>query len=241
MTDWYKIKRILVRQNNQEKQIYPAKYKREPDASRTLLYLPLESDATDMSWNSRTTTTSSVTYTTVGWVTSSHVWTTWWISVWPEWFISASESRQTISFLYYSTYSSTSARRIMFEWRNENVSFCVFTDNWSTYFKFWYVWGDYTIPFTANSWNVITITWDSSAFKFYKNGSLVTTRSWSSTPWRSWTYTTVKAQNVMCWRDWPSYWESCNWNMRELIFENKVRTAQEVSDYYTWIKDKLWF
>lgn len=201
----------------------------------------MENDITDYSNYNRTTTSSGVTYTTVGWVKSAHVWTTWWISVWPERFISASESKQTVSFLYYSTNSSTSARRILVERRNENVSFNTFINYSSTNFQFWYVWGDYTFPFTANSWNVITITWDSSAFKFYKNGSLVLTISWSSTPWRNWTYTTAKAQNVMCWKEWFSYWESCNWNMRELIFENKVRTSQEVSDYYTWIKNKLWF
>ena len=37
MTDWYKIKRILVRQNNQEKQIYPAS--RLPSAYQEVEYI----------------------------------------------------------------------------------------------------------------------------------------------------------------------------------------------------------
>ena len=53
MTDWYKIKRILVWQNNEEKQIYPAGW--TPNAN-TVMYLPLEDDLLDHSPNPNTMT-----------------------------------------------------------------------------------------------------------------------------------------------------------------------------------------
>lgn len=248
MTDWYKIKRVLIRPNGTEKQVYPAVYKREPDASRTLLYLPLESDATDMSWNSRTTSASGVTYTTVGWVQSAHVGTTGWIVVTPKWFITNTDPK-TISFLYYVTQQISSSRRYLLEWAVQSKTYqnIIILENTS----YWNCSATNTLTSTswsvvANSWQHVVITQnnnpnDATGYKIYINGVLNNTASWNATPRWSWSSSSQNLQAVLCWRGWVNYWENFNWNAREIIFENVEWSADDASNYYNRIKAKLWF
>lgn len=43
-----------------------------PDASRTLLYLPLESNVTDYSGNNRSTSPSNISYWTLWWIQTAY-------------------------------------------------------------------------------------------------------------------------------------------------------------------------
>lgn len=215
---------------------------REPDASRTLLYLPLESDTTDYSGNDRTTTASWITFTTAGGVASANAGQTSWITVWPDGFISTSLTKCVCSFLYYSSDSTQSRRRNMFEFKTPVCTFsCILQEN-TTNFLWGYVWSGITIPFTANAWNHICITWDANGISAYKNGVLVTSITWSSAPRWPWDWSQY-LQKAMCGRDWPNgNWNGGYWaggNMRELIFENDVRTAEDVANYYTRITNEL--
>ena len=218
----------------------------KPNAN-TILYLPLESDVVDKSWKSwRTFTTSWLSYTTVGWVPSAHVWTTWWAYLTaPSPFVDSSidKTKQTISILFYVTTQQSSSRRILYE----------FAKNWAEYFALvlkenstniqysdsyaWY-WSWTTI--VANQWNNVIVTADTTERNIYINGSLAWNwSSWNTPPRWSRPSASENAQWILCSRNW-NYDQALNWNSRELIIEDKKWTAQEVADYYTQIKSKLW-
>ena len=236
---WYKVKRIMV----WDKQVRPAGW--TPDASRTLLYLPLESNATDYSGNNRTTSATSVTYTTVGWVQSAHVWTTWWIIVSPNDFISHSLNYKTNSVLVYVTSATSSSRRVIFECAKQNYYhfWWMLSEN-STNIQFWSNWcGSNTVSWTvANSWlHLVQTIWD-GYIKFYINWTLVDTQTYST--WYAWwNRSNSIEQNMTIFNDrgWVSDSRWLQWNARELIFENILWSAEDVSKYYNRIKGKLGF
>ena len=213
--------------------------------ANTLLYLPLESDEVDQSWKTgRTFSTSWISYTTVWWVKSAHVGASWWAYLTaPKPIVYNSVSQQTISVLYYVTSNYSSSRRQIIEFADQSDEyFNVALKEYTTVVQYsdsnsWY-WSWTTI--VANQWNHVVVTWDSSARKIYINGSLAWTWSWSRYPWWSWWKGYQEYQWILCNRDW-GYGGALNWNARELILEDKVWTAQEVAEYYTWIKAKLWF
>ena len=232
---WYKIKKIYQWTN----QVRPSGW--APDASRTLLYLPLESDATDMSWNSRTTSANSVTYTTVGWVKSAHVWSGWWISVWGS-FLSQSISKRTISCLVYWTSQYNSHRRAMCNtfWSTSNMG--LLGKESTSYIQWWTWWVGISTESPSNAYPAnqrfhIVWTWEDWANnnKLYINWEVVATANGTSIPrWYSggsWYYVMRTDTND----------ESLDGNMREMIWENVVWSAEDVSNYYNRIKAKLWF
>lgn len=232
---WYKLKRILIYPDGvTEKQVRP-KYEWKP-WDNTLLYLPLESDTNDYSWNSRNWTPTSVTFTTVGWVPSAHVDTSGKIAL-PVWFISASESKATVSFLYYVWSTTTSARRTFMEFRNIYTTCSIQINANTTNVSWGYIWDQLSAANTAQKRNHIVITWDINWINMYMNWSLVSTMTGSATPRRNSTQTDYNVQYVMNGRDGDKW---VNWNMREYILENIKRSAEDVSKYYQRIKSKLW-
>lgn len=219
----------------------------EPDASRTLLYLPLESNTNDYSWNNRTCTPTSVTYTTVGGVVSAHVDNNWWILLQPDNFITKTTSTwATLSALVYVTSQTSSARRYIWEWaKQNNAQFFSLINNNVSYYTIW--WGN-AVQVSSNSWTVIAnkrnhilYTVDSTAQKLYINWTLAITWSWTSYP--RWNPSAVNDQwqYVLCSRFWPNNSQSLNWNAREIIWENIVWSSDDVTKYYQRIKAKLWF
>ena len=227
---------------------YEPPYEWKPDASRTLLYLPLESDATDMSGNNRTTSPSSITYTTVGWITSAHIWTNWWISVSPLWFITNTNPK-TISFLYYVTSQTSSSRRYLMERAVKNKTYQNILILGNT--SYWNCSASNTIISTswsvvANSWQHVVITQnndsnDATGYKIYINWVLNNTTSWNAKPRWSWPNSYEQVQNLFSNRDGLNTNQSLNGNVREIIFEDIEWSADDVSNYYTRIKAKLWF
>ena len=231
---WYKVKRIMVG----DKQVRPS-YEWTPDASRTLLYLPLESNATDYSWNSRSTSPSNITYANLWWVMCANAnGSSSKISVTPTTFLSSSDTQGTMSMLVYgSSRSSTARQAIEFASSTSWVILRYQTNDNRTLIG----WFDWFRPNpSVNNWHHIVLTFDSSYCYCYIDGEYywTTNRSIDDTPiwWRS---PDVTWFNVFANRSWNT--NRWSWWGRELIFENIKWSAEDVSKYYQRIKAKLWF
>jgi len=236
-----KIKRILVRPNWVEEQVYPRSWK--PDSSRTLLYLPLESDATDYSWNSVSTTPSNITY-----------WTLWWVNCaianWSSSIITFGEiltswlTEWTVSAFCYADIDSVTNYRNVIYYRVTNL---------------WWVWLD--VRYTPSqrmcgyvgsrldysitsgmykSWHHFLMTFNNSTMKIFVDWekvvdwASVTSAVWWS-PWTSW-----NTRYLLKWNPatTDNYWK---WWAREILFEKIMWSDDDVSNYYKWIKNKLGF
>ena len=238
---WYKVNKRLIG----TKQVRPS-YEWKPDASRTLLYLPLESDTNDYSWNNRTCTPTSVTFTTVGWVQSAHVWTTGWIIVTPNGFVNTSLQYCTTSCLVYWTSAQTSNRRNLLEWKIQNtcsIGMCAL-ENSTQLDAYWGVWNNPNtyVSDMVNKWTHIVMTIGNWVYKLYINWELKQnkTETYNYARW-SRPYSYQQSQTVFNSRNWVSASQWLNWNAREIIFENIEWSADDVSKYYQRIKAKLWF
>lgn len=232
-----------------EKQFYPWTRWWLPNAN-TLLYLPLESDIVDKSWKSwRTFTTNWLTYTTVWWVQSVHIWSTGWIKLTtPYPLVPKTDTYPcTVSVFVYITNTSTN-RSILdmaaTNWNRQGLGFdtsnklymSVYNDiNDSNYVKL-------ETTLVPSQWNNIIYTITKTSSKLYVNWVLVA--SWvgnTNYPRWNWPYSHDNTQWIFCVRDVNNYGRWLDWNARELIMEKVEWSAQEVADYYTTIKDKLWF
>ena len=236
---WYKLKRILIYPDGvTEKQVYP-KYEWKPDASRTLLYLPLESNATDQSWNSRSTSATNVSYTTVWWLASASIPSNWYITI-PDNMVSYSTSEMTVSCLLYTTTAQSSTRRCIL-WMLKNwVSWNAiqYAENNTVLWNFiWWdsLWLDTSKP--INEWFHIVVTCDSSSHNMYLNWVKVATWTWSTRPRWTKSNTTNDACRIGNGNTWSQWLAG---NMREMILEKKKRSDEDVSKYYQRIKSKLW-
>lgn len=210
--------------------------------ANTLLYLPLESDVVDQSGKTwRTFSTSWITYTTVWWVKSAHVWTTWWILLTaPYPLVTTSTTEQTISFIYYTTTQQSTARRMLFEFRvqnNESIGL-LFYENTS---NFMFSSDNYNLVATiiTNSWTHVACVCSSAWRYIYVNWQLASSWTWTSTPRWNRAHSYQQNQAILCWRSGLNT-EVFNWNMREIILEDKAWTADEVANYSTRIKGQLW-
>ena len=224
--------------------VYKKKWKWKPWAN-TLLYLPLESDTNDYSGNNRTTSASNISFTTVGWVPSAHVGSTGWISVSPDTFITHDTPYKTNSVLIYVTSQTTSSNRYIFEWAKQNAyHFWWLLVGNSSNFEFGSnsTWANTYSWITANSWiHLVHTIWDWQ-IKLYINWALVNTQTYSTWyPWGNWSNSFQQSQTIFNTRNgvWQS--QALNWNARELIFEQALWSADDVSNYYNWIKWKLGF
>lgn len=231
------IKRVTIRPSGTEKQIRPAT--RNPWAN-TIAYYPLtaSSTTTDMSWNSNTLTpTWGITFWTYGWISCCSI---------NSWMLSASISYSwphTENIRYYETSAPTQDSATIIglvrswapnNWHSSwvlrgrtrpsssNGLIAILNDNAA----------HSSPPFTVqqNVWYNICYTYNGSTAILYVNWNLSSqvSYSWSVTYW-----------NLVISR-YDQYDRSPNWYLSEAIFENKVRTAQEVSDYYNLTKSKYW-
>ena len=230
MTDWYKIKRVLTWQGWVEKQIYPAGW--EPNAN-TVAYYPLTSDFSDASWNSRNLTNSWATITTQ-----------WWRACW-YW--------NGSSYAEYSWYWLTNTARTINVWcyctQASNTQWVVHISTYSVIAPSWSLWVKF------NLWNTNVWPWDwtnASAESVTANvtawwHNIIVTQSWNTTKlyidWSLiWTISNYpsEANTPNWWSLWSKYYsahsEKLTWYLSAVILENKVRTAQEISDYYNLTK-----
>lgn len=215
--------------------------------ANTLLYLPLESDVVDQSWKSwRTFTTSWLSYTTVGGVPSVHIGTTWWIKLTAPYPIQSDITKPlTVSVLIYRTWTwkweildmaSTGYQRLSCSIQSWNIWIAPWEFNSSTdnfYARL-------STPQETNKRLLITYTISTTATKLYIDWELKQSWNWWRYPRSYWNRSRDNTQWILSDRSVWKYNAWLNWNARELILEEAEWTAQEVADYYTRIKAKLW-
>lgn len=215
----------------------------EPDASRTLLYLPLESNATDYSWNSRSTSSTNVSFATVWGLASASIPSNWYITI-PDNMVSYSITAGTISCLLYVTTTSSSSRRWIISMLKNWVSWAniIFKENTSNIetLTMW-TWTAIQITsssYSANQWFHLVWTSDSSSTDLYVNWVKVATWAWTTRPRWTKTNTTNDAYRIGNSNTWSQWLAG---SMREMILEQKKWSAEDVSNYYNRIKAKLGF
>ena len=237
---------------NKTKEIfYPSK--EFVPSQNTLLYLPLENNVSDASWQSveRTFTTSWTSFTTVWWVQSLNVASTWWIKLTAPYPLQDNDKRTnpiTVSMLIYVTSQSQSSRRTLFDiaatnWNRQWIVLYENTSNIRMQTSWWEtVYATLTAPIIANQWMNIVYTITSSSSKLYVNWELKASWDWNPQwPWGNRPYSRDNTQWIFCTRDVNNYGSWLNWNARELIMEEIEWSWYDVLSYYNWIKEKLWF
>lgn len=210
-------------------------YKKEvfdwkPDASRTLLYLPLESNATDYSWNSRWTSPSNITYASLwGIMCANANWSNSKIQVTPNWFCNYNnDTYWTISMLVYLRSLATS-----WAW----TKWIEFAIQNKTQFVIWWGWFSEWLNKRLHVVSVRNKTdW---THKYYINWELSVSETLSDMPRWKWPNSYEQGQYLFCSR-WGNN-NRMNWWMRELIIENVLWSDEYIANYYKWIKNKLWF
>ena len=237
---WYKVKRIMV----WDKQVRPAWW--TPDASRTLLYLPLESNATDYSWNSITTTPSNVTYWTLWWVTCA-------IANWSSSIITFNEilsswlTEWTVSAFLYADFTRWSSDEY------KNILYYRVTNLWMVWIDARYTdnkqklnsyvanrWEYYITSNLSYKWHHILMTFDNSSVKYYWDWNKIWDyTSSTSSVWWYWQWTWWNTRQIFRWNPNTSnnYWK---WWCREMIFEKKMWSDDDITTYYNYMKTKLW-
>lgn len=199
--------------------------------ANTLAYLKLEEDTNDSSWKWNNGTGTNITYTTLStWKKvatfngssskidfSSPLFTSWpfTCSIW----------------IYWNWLSAKWINIIMWNWptdsswylsdRRNDTFRTIINNKWDSFT--WY---------GNDKWILYTIAYDGNTSKSYKNGTYMETMDW----------TTVlnTSRNFYIWyRAYSNdrYWK---WYFSDFICENKVRTAQEIANYYNSTKANYW-
>ena len=223
---WYKLKRIMMRPNGVEKQVRPKPW--WPWAN-TVAYYPLTSDFNDASWNSRNLTNSWWTITTLNGVNCAYydgssysMFDNYSLSNTARtiscWVCKSNNARVAIS---VSDYNSTASGSLSVAFY---LSYILVADN---------AWAQ-TYAETATSWvwYYVTGVQEWSTVKGYLNWEF------------KWESTTRPNQTPTWWSLWARHetvhGDKYIWYISNVILENKVRTAQEVADYYNQTKSTYW-
>ena len=213
----------------------------------TVAYFPLMNDSNEASWKAVTTTDNNVNYSTLGWVKCANVGTKGWIQVTTSVFNTANTwTEQTMSFWLYQNVMPNGTSRWHFEFEKQNIYSFYFLSRSNNIYRYEWngdAWSTIDVSISGGDiWNWVYFTLvNSSSWKYiYKNWTLIWSGNWSSTPRWSRQDPSSWESYILCSRDWPLAWTSTNWGLRELIFENKVRTAQEIADYYNQTKWNYW-
>lgn len=232
MTDWYKIKRVLIWQNNVEKQIYPAGWK--PWANTTL-YLPLNWNITDPH--------NQVTYSWV-WTSSFDTWSTGvqaanltWsnaINLWASTDFEQWTGEMTV--LFWFTTSSPSTNQVC-EFRNSSAYYFGM-EIYSSKLRF--ICKNSSASESWISWTTTLTSWTKylAVLTMKENWQAILYLNWNvETTINIWTFQTYSFQNwqyIGSSRGWNgAFWR---WMIKDFIIENRERTAQEISDYYNQTK-----
>ena len=202
--------------------------------ANTLAWYKLESNANDYSGNLRNGTGHNMTYTTQSWVSCAYFnWSNWYISL--PWFWTLSSL--TVSLWTNSSYSWSMSNTPFSTWpTTNNANFQIYNNatdlaasrwNWSNsdYLSTW-------IDCTDWTWHNIVVSNGSDWLKIYVDWVLKASSN---------NVRTVKSDNWYCfiwyWRTSPIYYL---WYISNVIVENKVWTATEVSTYYNNSKSIYW-
>ena len=238
---WYKVKRIMMWQNWEEKQVRP--YRFNPTSS-TILYCPLKDDTADYSSNHYTITQSwTITKSDIGYQFGSNGRS--YLST-PSVTLDGKLSPLTISFYQNYTvseqtgvsyiiiskyYGSNSSPYIIFNigYYNPNNTKCAYMI-WNT--------SNQLKQLDASAWtnwwwhNIIcTLSW--WTMKIYVDWLLDNTLTWVWTP-------KVVNTPIYIWAYQGSNNEYFVWKLSDIIIENKEWTATEISNYYNQTKSNYW-
>ena len=235
---WYKLKRILIYPDGvTEKQVYPVPFK--PWAN-TLAYYPLNSVSTvnDLSGNGRNLTNNWVTFWTYDWIDCAYF---SWSSYLKNTYTDMSLTEATINIWVKKTRNADEA--FAWLWDNSpdtqlslvwNTSDRIGSKYYQSSFKYeWYktvsvVWNWINLVLTVNSsWNKVWYNWVQQSLSY---------TNWSSSTWLS-SFTT---NNITLWAH--QWWNSNKfiWYISNAILENRVRTADEILNYYNNSKFNYW-
>ena len=207
--------------------------------ANTVAYYPLDSINTvnDLSWNNYNLTGDG----------AYNFWTNWWVnccyisngsfkvsisSIWDNWW-------QTVSIWYYEVSAPTYDNWVIaWFWKDSQaVINGLYRAKWRPDSKNWIVWLNWvnsvasTAVYNTNlwQWNYYCYTYYNWTGKLYVNWALVSSLLGSST-----------SRNLITISRYGGDPRSINWYISNAIFENKARTAQEISDYYDQTKSLYW-
>jgi len=240
---WYKVKKIYQWSNL----VWP-KWK---PWENTLLYLPLESDIKDYSWNNRDVSTNS-------WMTQSTVWgkacyvvgNTGWINLWTS-AASWIKSTNQYTFLLWIYVSNTSSpNRCYMEWNVYNSLRLYLGREYNTkkprFLNTINMYDSLTVMDNSagdNQWSLICFTLDNWTSNFYINWVKDShyPKTWLDNNWfwKSW-ITSEQRIWLFNTRDGLSSNGAANCAVSNCIMESVARTAQEVADYYNLTKSNYW-
>lgn len=209
--------------------------------TNTVLYLPLESNCNDYSWNWYNWTWNSASYTTS--------WTTKNVAYFNGSYIDLStfritEDNTTINVWVKSTSTNTWQEIFDANASGSTTSTTYFWYNWPWNVSNQYgmqhavPWWNYSIAYTSwwpfqNVWKNICVVMNTSWIKIYMNWILQSASS--NISWRM-----VWTPNASIW--WRKNWNTnfFRWYISEFIWENKVWTDTEISNYYNQTKSNYW-
>jgi hypothetical protein len=242
MTDWYKIKRILVRQNNQEKQIYPTAYPK----AWLIWHYTFENDTNndtllhDVSWLGNNGTRNSTYWEIVtGWKvwdkclyknavnkapwqvdrTSTFTYSTaitfmWWCKS-----VNAAVAMWLWGFFNWES-PYTNQRCVAIRWLNDKYNFIAWNNSWwdgydSTNWNIdwdWWVWTHYAVTYD-----------NTHTAKLYRHWTLVKTIDTGY--WFAWTTVPFYFASIGSWWGWAGY-------IDDVLVYNRVLTADEIANIY---------
>ncbi len=203
--------------------------------ANTLLYLPLNSTDTytDKSWNNVSTTNYNVAFWTYQWVDCWEFNTSTRITVTP---FSIDFSKYTMAVWCYCTAAQWDAK-ILDMRDNINFTFVYWNGEWYAY-TWIYDSGWQQVNFNPN-WQymnqrvLVCSTLDNWNMNFYLKGNGLDLSANMSAQLNS----TITPNYITIWQEYNNgAARHYSWWLSELILENKVRTAQEIEDYYNQTK-----
>ena len=225
---WYKIKKVRIWVNNEEKQIYPAGWK---PWSNTLLYWPLTTDASDQSWNNNDGTWYSVSsYSGSNWA-----------------YFDGSSFQQRIEFPHSLDPWTQFTLNCWFKTWNNNETF-IFSNWWFSYrrlifsISWWnislWVWNggswqsfidNVTWAISNNTWYNLWFVRNNYDYSVYVNGVLWSSWTVSYNPSWSWNINWYSI-NKGSWTSWS--WTSAISYFKDYIIETSMWTSDDFLNYY---------
>ena len=197
--------------------------------ANTIAYYPLTEDFNDHSSSWYNLTSNSVQLTTLSWVKCADLNSSYCSAN-----FNLTSLPYTISF-YLKPKSTSNTIAIWFKDNGSRWGSWIYVKNNQIYLRYWNSTDqDSGTSYTINTnWNHIVVTFWTDGSKIYVNGSLY------ASPKNSLTNVVNNWTPFYIWHDYATttYWNSYVWSV---ILENKVRTAQEISDYYDLTKWDYW-
>lgn len=196
----------------------------------TLVYAPFKNDLLDHSWNGISLTAKGTpTLSTYSGVNCAYLW-----QLTALYTASLTLSEYTMSVWVSQQWGIGSEYIILAQWKHAN------TWNWVRWWLYQnkftasIVFVGYSTQYTVNYswWHLVTFTRSWSSFKMYWDGEY------------KWTYNiNYTMENIFQINDWYDFDNTSNqWKgyYSNWIVENKVRTAEEISNYYNSTKSNYW-